>query len=72
MTFRLKIDPDRCKACEMCIAVCPKKIIRFSEKINKTGFRVVACVDEDSCTGCQACALVCPEVAIEIFKETEA
>jgi 2-oxoglutarate ferredoxin oxidoreductase subunit delta len=71
MSFIVKIDPKRCKACELCIAICPKKILYLSETINELGFYVVACKDEKACTGCLACAQICPDVAIEIYKESE-
>jgi 2-oxoglutarate ferredoxin oxidoreductase subunit delta len=71
MKYHLKIDPRRCKSCELCIAACPKKILVLSDKVNELGFHIITCVDEKECTGCQACAQVCPDVAIEIYKESE-
>jgi 2-oxoglutarate ferredoxin oxidoreductase subunit delta len=67
--FEVKVDASRCKSCELCIAVCPKKIIALSEKKNDLGFRLAICTDESTCTGCLACAQVCPDVAIEIFRK---
>jgi 2-oxoglutarate ferredoxin oxidoreductase subunit delta len=69
--FTVKVDARRCKSCELCIPVCPKKIMLISDRKNELGFRVAACVDESACTGCLACAQVCPEVAIEIYREDE-
>ncbi|MBN1596650.1 4Fe-4S dicluster domain-containing protein [candidate division FCPU426 bacterium] len=69
--YILRIDPKRCKACELCIDACPKKIMILSDTINELGFRVAACMDETQCSGCLACAQVCPDVAIEIDKESE-
>lgn len=71
MSYIVKIDPKRCKACELCVLACPKKILYISEKTNEFGFNVIACQDDKACTGCLACALICPDVAIEIYKESE-
>ncbi|MEW6515305.1 MAG: 4Fe-4S dicluster domain-containing protein [candidate division FCPU426 bacterium] len=69
--FRVKVDPRRCKSCELCLAVCPKKIMVITHERNEHGFHVAACRDERECTGCLACALVCPDVAIEIFEDKD-
>lgn len=69
MKYRVKVDPDKCKSCQLCVAACPKKIMKLSDKKNSRGFEIAICVDEDLCIGCQACAQVCPDVAIEIDKE---
>jgi 2-oxoglutarate ferredoxin oxidoreductase subunit delta len=66
--FRVKVDPNLCKSCELCIAVCPKKIMVISDQKNDLGFRLALCTDHSACTGCMACALVCPDVAIEIIR----
>ncbi len=71
MSFKIKIDEALCKSCGLCLGVCPKKIMVISERKNRLGFRVAACVDEKKCTGCMACAQVCPDIAIEIFQEEQ-
>lgn len=68
MAFKVKVDARRCKSCELCVAVCPKKIMEISDRKNEQGFWLAVCVDESVCTGCLACAQVCPDVAIEILK----
>jgi 2-oxoglutarate ferredoxin oxidoreductase subunit delta len=69
MAFRVKVESFRCKACELCVAACPKKIMILTSEKNDQGFTVAACSSESGCTGCLACALVCPDAAIEIYKE---
>ena len=70
--FKVKVDACRCKSCELCVAACPKKIIKISDQKNELGFRLAVCVDESTCTGCLACAQVCPDVAIEIVRREKA
>ncbi|MBQ9150368.1 4Fe-4S dicluster domain-containing protein [bacterium] len=64
------IDENRCKSCYLCVDVCPKKMIKKSEKIGKTGeFIVEFDKEKNECIGCAQCALVCPDIAIvEVYK----
>lgn len=71
MSFRIIVDPEKCKSCELCIAACPKHIMRLSEVKNARGFELAQCFDESKCIGCKICAEVCPDVAIEIIKEND-
>jgi len=58
----------------MCVGVCPKKLIRISESLNKKGYYPAeiggnADGSEDSGrTGCALCAIACPDVAIEVYR----
>ncbi len=51
---------DWCKACGLCMAFCPKKIILS----DKNGKPVVA--EPDQCIGCRFCEIHCPDFAITI------
>lgn len=62
-----KIDKERCKGCELCISVCPKKILGLSEKVNTQGYHFVEQKGTD-CIGCALCARICPDVVIEVYK----
>lgn len=57
---RLRIDPDECKGCGLCIEACPPKVIRLTEELNHYGYRTAeyagAC-----CTACGICFMACPE-----------
>lgn len=69
--FQVRIDGERCKGCELCLAVCPKGIVVMSTVINDKGYSPAAISDQKACTGCQSCALICPDGAIAIFKEED-
>ena len=64
------IDEMKCKSCYLCIDACPKKVIKKSKKIGKTGDFLVTFDNSDAeCIGCKSCALVCPDLAItEVYK----
>jgi 2-oxoglutarate ferredoxin oxidoreductase subunit delta len=62
MSF-ININLKWCKACGICVDLCPKKVLRTNEKdypkVN----------DETKCTECRLCELRCPDFAIEIKEE---
>ena len=66
----VKIDKSKCKACYLCIDVCPKKLIKQGKKENNLGLFPVEFVDENNeCLGCGLCAIRCPDLAItEVIK----
>jgi electron transport complex protein RnfB len=66
------VDPEKCTACNQCVAACPKNII---ELIPKTAKVQVLCVSKDNakavkancqvgCIGCRICVKACPVEAI--------
>lgn len=58
--FQVEIDPKHCKACGICIAVCPKQVLA-AERDGK------AVVDNmDHCIGCRLCEFQCPDFAITV------
>ncbi len=65
----IEIDQELCKGCQICIALCPKKVIFSSDKLNTSGYAPAVFNDSNGCTGCAICALVCPEVAIEVYRD---
>ena len=67
---RIEIDEGRCKACRLCISVCPQEILVLSDDLNERGYTPVAVTDMDKCTGCGMCAMVCPDVCITVYRQT--
>lgn len=64
------INPERCKACLLCIEFCPRKCLALDEGLNGRGFHPASCAQPERCTGCGICATMCPDVCIEV-KRTE-
>lgn len=65
----IKFNENRCKGCELCISVCPVKIIKLNDsRINKKGYHPAGISDMDKCTGCASCALICPDGAIHVYR----
>ncbi len=68
---KIVIDELRCKGCALCTIVCPRDLIRMSEKINKQGFLParIRVEDLEKCSSCTLCAQMCPDVAIHVYRE---
>lgn len=67
---RVTFREDRCKGCELCVSVCPKKIIHLAEdRINVKGFRPAEVVEQEKCIACAFCATICPDLVIEVEKD---
>ena len=67
--IKIKFLEERCKGCQLCISVCPKKLITLSIRLNKKGYYIPCVQEPEKCTGCAVCARMCPDIAIEIEKE---
>ena len=60
-------DEQKCKGCELCTTVCPKKIVVMAkDRINSKGFHPAEVKEMDKCIGCKSCALICPDVVIVV------
>jgi 2-oxoglutarate ferredoxin oxidoreductase subunit delta len=69
MAGKVIFDEKRCKGCELCITVCPVKIIKLNDqKPNHKGYYPAHVEEMDKCTACAACAKICPDVVIRVEK----
>ncbi len=60
---------DKCKGCELCTTVCPKKIVVMDKtRFNEKGFHPAGITDMEKCIGCGFCATICPDCVIEVEK----
>lgn len=56
----IQIEKKLCKKCNICVELCPKKVLEADEM----GQPFV--IDAQACAQCLTCELHCPEYAIEI------
>jgi 2-oxoglutarate ferredoxin oxidoreductase subunit delta len=56
------LDLDLCKACGICIALCPARVFDADELGNPVVAR------PDDCTSCLLCEFHCPDFAIEVAR----
>lgn len=67
--YSVQIDKERCKGCELCIAVCNRQVLEMSDKINSRGYHFARVAAPSACIGCAQCSDMCPDVAIGITEE---
>ncbi len=58
---KVEIVRDWCKGCNICVAVCPERVLSLDR------FDIAVASNPDRCTGCGLCARLCPDMAIEIW-----
>jgi len=63
-----RVRTDSCKGCGLCIALCPRHILVFSERINARGVRYAVPGQPHNCADCGTCYMVCPDAAVEIVE----
>jgi len=68
MLIDIKINPERCKGCELCIANCPNDVLGVSNQPDNRSYFPVKVKSQENCTGCKNCAIICPDVCIEIYR----
>jgi 2-oxoglutarate ferredoxin oxidoreductase subunit delta len=70
--FRVTIEKNRCKGCELCTHACPKQVLGMSREINDKGYFFSQVVNQPACIGCRFCGFTCPDVAITVEQEDAA
>lgn len=68
MIATVTIDQETCKGCELCLPVCPPRVLVMSHTVNDKGYRYPLLLD--GCTGCELCAKVCPDFCFEVYRGT--
>ncbi len=63
------VDIERCKGCNVCVSVCPVKVISLGERVNGKGYNYMVLDNPDGCIGCASCAMICPDSVIEVYKQ---
>ncbi|MEA4882526.1 MAG: 4Fe-4S binding protein [Clostridia bacterium] len=54
------VRTEWCKACGICIAMCPKKVLEAGP-----GGKAVVARPED-CIKCEMCEIMCPDLAVRV------
>ena len=57
-----------CKGCGLCIAKCPQKAIKFSEKDLGAYSNPTVEIDIQKCNPCGICETICPDCALKVKK----
>lgn len=58
---------DLCKGCELCLSVCPTKILKLdTSRVNARGFFPAMVYNITLCSGCGSCARFCPDSVISV------
>lgn len=64
MGKRLEINTAWCKGCGICVAFCPKKVLKLTNG-------KVEIIDRDLCLKTGVCENLCPDFAIYLVEEEE-
>ena len=70
--YRLKVKPETCKACGLCVKRCPMDAIqlKFSEA-SSNKFEKAPVLDEELCLGCGVCVHKCPTDSLTLERKDE-
>lgn len=60
------VNESRCKACDICVSVCPSGTLAMVYDKTSTLGAMVKIVAPESCIGCNDCELNCPDFAIYV------
>lgn len=71
MAYKHQIDFERCKGCGLCVEVCPKHVLEFTDQVNAKGYFPVYQARPEDCVFCTTCCIMCPDVAISISKNSQ-
>jgi len=58
---------DLCKSCELCVTVCPMKLLKLDvTRVNVRGYFPAIIYNPAVCSGCGSCAKICPDSVITV------
>lgn len=61
--FRIEVQRDWCKGCGICVALCPKEVLKLDE------FGKVTVAEPAACVGCGRCEDHCPDFVLSVEEE---
>ncbi len=62
----IKLRTEWCKACKICIQICPRQVYVQGKDLNAKGYKVTKVEKLEECTGCKLCELMCPDLVITV------
>lgn len=65
------VNEQRCKACDICVSVCPAGVLAMLPQPTSTLGSMVKVLHPESCIGCNSCELSCPDFAIYVAAKGE-
>ena len=65
------VDEARCKACDICVSVCPAGVLAMRLEPTSTLGAMIEIVAAEACIGCNDCELNCPDFAIFVSDKSE-
>ena len=65
------VDTARCKACDVCVDVCPAGVLSMKAEPGSTLGAMITVVVPEDCIGCNDCELHCPDFAIYVAEKSE-
>ncbi len=65
------VDESRCKACDICVSVCPAGVLAMRLEPTSTLGAMIEIVAPQDCIGCNDCELNCPDFAIYVADKSE-
>jgi 2-oxoglutarate ferredoxin oxidoreductase subunit delta len=65
------VNTARCKACDICVDVCPAGVLSMKADPTSTLGAMVEIISLESCIGCNECELSCPDFAIYVAEKAE-
>lgn len=60
------VDERRCKACNICVSVCPAGVLAMKDDKYSIKGIMIEVVYPSACIGCRSCELQCPDFAIYV------
>ena len=64
-------NTDRCKACDICVAVCPAGVLAMKPDPHSILGAMISVIAPEACIGCNECELSCPDFAIYVADKKE-
>ena len=65
------VNTDNCKACDICVSVCPSGVLAMRYEISSTLGAMISVEHPEACIGCQECELSSPDFAIYVADRKE-